>query len=73
MSLRSLLTILLATLLMGACSNPCAEIAETACANAGAQSEECKRLEQLASHASTEERRACEVARNLVESLEKVQ
>ena len=73
MSLRSLLTILLASMLMGACSNPCAEIAKTACANAGTESEECKRLEKLASHASTQDRRACEVALNLVESLEKVQ
>ena len=55
------------------CSNPCAAIAETACKTAGAESEECQHLEMLASNASSEDRRACQVALELVESLEKVQ
>ncbi len=70
---RSLLTILAVSTLTAGCGNPCEEIAETACATAGAESEECGRLEQLAAHASSEDRRACAVALNLVESLEKVQ
>jgi len=73
MTLRSLLMTLLVTLPMVACANPCADIAETACATAGVESDECQRLTKLASHASTEDRRACEVALSLVESLEKVQ
>ena len=55
------------------CANPCATIADKACASAGAESEECTRLQTIAARASTEERRSCEVALNLVESLEKVQ
>lgn len=60
-------------LTLGACSNPCATVADKACASAGEASEECTRLRTVASRASTEERRSCEVALNLVESLEKVQ
>ena len=58
---------------MAACGNPCSEIAETACATAGKDSDECTRLTRLAAHPSAEDRRACKVALNLVESLEKVQ
>ena len=64
---------LASTLALSACSNPCATVADKACANAGEASEECTRLRKVASRASTEERRSCEVALNLVESLEKVQ
>ena len=58
---------------IAACANPCVQIAEVTCATAGADSDECARIEQLAAHASADDRRACEVAVNLVESLEKVQ
>ena len=66
------LTLMMALMVSG-CSNPCATIADKACANAGAESSECTRLQKVAARASTEERRSCEVALNLVESLEKVQ
>ncbi len=68
-----LFTTLLAFSLMSACGNPCTDIAESACAIAGAESEECTRLQKLAARASSEDLRACEVALNLVDSLEKVQ
>ena len=70
---RLILVPLLASTLMVACGNPCTEIAVSACATAGSDSEECQRLEKLAARASAEDRRACEVALNLVDSLEKVQ
>jgi hypothetical protein len=73
MTKRWLLTVFTASVLTGACANPCAVIADKACATAGAESEECTRLQTMATRASTEERRSCEVALNLVESLEKVQ
>lgn len=73
MTKRWLFTVFAASVLTGACANPCEVIAEKACATAGAESEECTRLQAIASRASTEERRSCEVALNLVESLEKVQ
>ena len=71
---RWLATLALMTAIMtSGCSNPCATIADKACETAGDESEECTRLRQVADRASTEERRSCEVALNLVESLEKVQ
>ena len=70
---RLLFTLLTTAPLLTGCANPCATIAEKACATAGTDSEECTRLEAMAEHASTEERRSCKVALNLVESLEKVQ
>ncbi|MGB0590098.1 MAG: hypothetical protein ACPGU1_10505 [Myxococcota bacterium] len=73
MTKRWLFMVLTASVLAGGCANPCAVIAEKACATAGSESEECTRLQTMASRASTEERRSCEVALNLVESLEKVQ
>lgn len=73
MNKRWLLTVFATSALIGGCANPCAVIADKSCATAGAESEECVRLQTMAGHASTEERRSCEVALNLVESLEKVQ
>ena len=72
---RQLTLTMIATsvLTISACGNPCVEIAEVTCATAGADSDECARIEKLAAHASADDRRACEVAVNLVESLEKVQ
>ena len=66
-------TLLMTAPWMAGCANPCATIAEKACATAGQDSEECTRLQAMAARASTEERRSCEVALNLVDSLEKVQ
>lgn len=72
-ALKLLFIIALSSTMLAACGNPCTKIAESACAVAGTESEECTRLQKLATTASAEEIRACEVALNLVESLEKVQ
>lgn len=56
----------------GGCSSPCQDIAEIACRTAGEGSAECKAVRDKAARATSEDREACEVALELVESLEKV-
>ncbi len=55
------------------CSNPCEQIAEAACAKAGADSTECKTTTEKAARPTQEDIRACGVALELVEALDKVQ
>ena len=63
---------ILAACLLGSCASPCEKLAEVACETAGESSEECRALREGAKRASAEDKRACEVALELVESLEKV-
>ena len=58
---------------LGACSNPCHQLADSACETAGEQSESCQRLQTLAGRSSTETQRSCRVALGLVEALDKTQ
>jgi hypothetical protein len=63
-----------ATLLgLGACANPCHDLADSACETAGEQSESCQRLQTLAGRSSTETQRSCRVALGLIEALDKTQ
>ena len=54
------------------CSGPCDRLAESACEHAGEDSEHCAWIQERASRASPEDRRACQVALDLVTELEKV-
>lgn len=70
---RSIAIVLLLVVLAPGCSNPCEQIAEAACAKAGADSPECKTTTEKAARPSQEDLRACGVALELVEALDKVQ
>jgi hypothetical protein len=72
--MRHLLRItgLLLACAIGACAAPCDAIADRGCAAAGAESDECKQLQETAARASNEDERACEVALRLVETVDRV-
>ena len=53
------------------CSGPCEQLADQACENAGEGSEACTWIRERASRASRDDKRACAVAVELVESLAK--
>ena len=57
---------------LGACAHPCDTLADKACKTAGESSQECKQIRERADHPSPDDRRACEVALDLVGELEKV-
>ena len=54
-----------------ACTGPCEELAEITCENAGGESESCVWIEERASQATNDDKRACKVALELVANLEK--
>lgn len=68
--MRKSALVLLAGLLLGACGNPCQQVADRACRLAGDDSEECQQARQRAKSATSRERRHCEVALELVRTLE---
>ena len=71
--MKFLLTLCFCLLSLSACSNPCHQLADSACETAGDESESCKRLQTLAGRSSTETQRSCRVALTLVEALDKTQ
>lgn len=71
--IRSFLSpLLLATLFFSVgCAGPCDDLVEVGCENAGQESPSCKRLRERAERVSPDDKRACSVALELVENLEK--
>ena len=63
--------ILLGVLWLGGCVGPCEELANQACDHAGADSETCAWIQERADRATRNDKRACAVAVELVESLAK--
>ena len=70
---RSIAIVMMLAMLAAGCSNPCEQIAEAACAKAGAESPECETTTEKAARPTQEDLRACGVALELVEALDKVQ
>ncbi|MGM0577257.1 MAG: hypothetical protein ACQEXJ_16140 [Myxococcota bacterium] len=64
---------ILSGVVLAACGGPCDDLADKTCAVASESSDECKAIRARAEEASAEDRRSCEVALELVESLEKQQ
>lgn len=61
----------LALVTITGCGNPCEDLAEITCKTAGEGTEECKNIREKAGKASSEDKRACESALELVKSLER--
>jgi len=69
--LLRVLLLFVALIALTACSGPCEELAEITCGTSGAESESCTWIQDRASQATNDDKRACKVALELVATLEK--
>lgn len=61
----------LSLVVLSGCGNPCEELADLSCTTSGEDSAECKTIREKAGKASSEDKRACDSALELVKSLER--